>query len=44
MPRLLEAIGEAMGWEFGALWGFDGTRLYCEGTWIAPETHLEAFE
>ncbi len=44
VPRLLEAIGEAMGWEFGALWGFDGSRLHCESTWMAPETHLEAFD
>ena len=44
VPRLLEAIGEGMGWEFGALWEFDGTTLYCESTWLGPETHLEAFE
>ena len=44
VPRLLEAIGEAMGWEFGALWGFNGSRLHCEATWMAPEARLEAFE
>ena len=44
VPRLLEAIGEAMGWEFGALWGFDGNTLHCESTWTASEADLEPFE
>ncbi len=44
VPRLLEAIGEAMGWEFGALWGFDGSRLYCESTWMADDAPLDAFD
>lgn len=44
VPRLLEAIGEAMGWEFAALWEFDGSTVSCEATWIASEAQLGAFE
>ena len=44
VPRLLEAIGQAMGWEFGALWGFDGSCLRCESTWMASGARLEAFD
>ena len=36
-PRLLAAIGEALGWDFGALWGptdDDPTQLRCVLTWV----------
>ncbi|HKE78356.1 MAG TPA: PAS domain S-box protein [Solirubrobacteraceae bacterium] len=36
-PRLLAAIGEALGWDFGALWGpteDDPSRLECVLTWV----------
>ena len=35
-PRLLAAIGEALGWDFGALWtpiDADGSSLRCAHTW-----------
>jgi PAS domain S-box-containing protein len=38
-PRLLEAIGESLGWEFGALWAASGDgdgALVCVETWPAP--------
>jgi PAS domain S-box-containing protein len=32
-PRLLQAIGDALGWDFGAVWVRDGDRLHCSLTW-----------
>ncbi|MGH2990909.1 MAG: SpoIIE family protein phosphatase [Solirubrobacterales bacterium] len=39
VPRLLEAVGTGLGWEFGALWMPNGNgraRLRCVQTWTAP--------
>src|SRR6476659_11413236 len=44
-PRLLAAIGAALGWDFGALWApgdDDGSFLRCEHTWEADPTHVAA--
>jgi PAS domain S-box-containing protein len=45
-PRLLAAIGTALDWDFGALWGpadAAGAVLRCEETWQAPTMTNEAF-
>ncbi|HEX6744407.1 MAG TPA: GAF domain-containing protein [Solirubrobacteraceae bacterium] len=45
-PRLLSAIGTALGWDFGALWAPGdeaGAFLRCEHTWEADLTHVAAF-
>ncbi|MGI9081550.1 MAG: sensor domain-containing diguanylate cyclase [Thermoleophilaceae bacterium] len=44
VPRLLEAIGKAMDWEFGAFWGVQGGKLTCDTTWMASDSHLEPFD
>jgi PAS domain S-box-containing protein len=38
MPHLLQAIGESMAWEWGALWNTDRDAgvLRCESIWHAP--------
>ena len=43
-PHLLQAIGEHMTWEWGALWGIDRDAgvLRCANIWHAP--HLETAE
>jgi diguanylate cyclase (GGDEF)-like protein/PAS domain S-box-containing protein len=44
-PRVLRAICESTGWEFGAIWNLDPEcgRLRCVDTWQAPAVHLEPF-
>ena len=45
-PRLLAAIGEALAWEFGALWTpIDplGTALRCAHTWQSAAAAVSAF-
>jgi PAS domain S-box-containing protein len=45
-PRLLSAIGTALGWDFGALWtpgDAEGTFLRCEHTWEGESTPVAAF-
>ena len=45
-PRLLAAIGEALAWDFGALWtpiGADGAALRCAHTWESDSTAVAAF-
>jgi PAS domain S-box-containing protein len=45
-PRLLAAIGGALGWDFGALWvpaDPEGSRLRCEHTWQSAFTAVAAF-
>jgi PAS domain S-box-containing protein len=45
-PRLLAAIGEALAWEFGALWTpIDplGTALRCAHTWQSAAAGVSAF-
>jgi PAS domain S-box-containing protein len=45
-PRLLSAIGAALGWDFGALWtpgDAEGSFLRCEHTWEGESTPVAAF-
>jgi PAS domain S-box-containing protein len=45
-PRLLAAIGTALAWDFGALWGpadAQGSVLRCEQTWQAASLADDAF-
>ena len=45
-PRLLAAIGAALGWDYGALWtpvDADGSFLRCEHTWEGTSTPVAAF-
>jgi PAS domain-containing protein len=34
--RVLAALGDALGWTFGAVWRPDGTVLRCTSLWTAP--------
>ncbi len=45
-PRMLKAICEKLGWEFGALWRIDPVAgvLQCAGTWHSPSASIDAFE
>ncbi|MDQ4130672.1 MAG: SpoIIE family protein phosphatase [Actinomycetota bacterium] len=45
-PRLLEAIGETLGWQLGALFEVDreSERLRCVETWSAPGIEEQEFE
>jgi PAS domain S-box-containing protein len=45
-PRLLEAVGETLGWEVGAIWEVDRTadRLRCAATWHAPGKDRKEFD
>ena len=44
-PRMLEAICEAFGWEYGAFWNVDrsAARLHCLATWHPPSLPFEDF-
>jgi PAS domain S-box-containing protein len=45
-PRLLAAIGAALGWDFGALWvptDAEGSSLRCAHTWEGAFTAVAAF-
>src|SRR5689334_13387464 len=45
-PRLLAAIGEALAWDFGALWtpiDAEGSALRCAHTWESAAADLAAF-
>ena len=44
-PRMLEAICEALGWEFGTLWRVDRTAhvLQCVATWHPPSLPFDEF-
>jgi PAS domain S-box-containing protein len=42
-PRLLEAIGGALGWDFGALWEREGDVLHCALTWQSAAMANDAF-
>ncbi len=45
LPRLLCALGEEMGWEFGAYWTVaDGPVLQCCDTWTISGLDLSGFE
>jgi PAS domain S-box-containing protein len=45
-PRLLRTVGQALGWDVGAIWGLDIERsvLRCIATWRAPDSDAAAFE
>ena len=45
-PRMLNAICEGLGWEFGALWRIDpvASVLRCAGTWHSPSVSIDEFE
>jgi PAS domain S-box-containing protein len=45
-PRLLARIGEALGWEMGAIWevDHDGQVLRCVDTWQAPGVDVRDFD
>src|SRR6185436_3591851 len=44
-PRMLAAVCESLGWEYGALWEVDrgGKTLHCVGTWQASSVHVAEF-
>jgi PAS domain S-box-containing protein len=44
-PRMLEAVGEALGWQCGVVWQVNRARnrLHCVGTWGMPGLPLEEF-
>jgi two-component system, sensor histidine kinase and response regulator len=44
-PRMLAAVCETLGWEYGSLWEVDrsGRTLQCVGTWHAPSLEVSAF-
>jgi signal transduction histidine kinase len=44
-PKILEAIGQHLGWEWGALWNVDQERqrLYLGETWHVPALEVGAF-
>jgi two-component system sensor histidine kinase/response regulator len=45
-PRMLKAICDRLGWEFGALWRIDAVAgvLRCVGTWHSPSVSIDEFE
>src|SRR6476620_10914372 len=44
-PRMLAAVCESLGWDYGALWEVDrrGQTLRCVGTWHDPSLQVAAF-
>jgi len=44
--RVLQAICEALGWDYGALWNVDAENgsLRCVETWHLPDAHCPEFE
>jgi len=45
IPHLLRALGEGMGWEFGAYWTVgEGSVLRCRETWTVSGLDLSSFE
>ncbi len=45
VPRILGAVGDALGWEYGALWDVDARAgvLRCAATWSAAPAQFESF-
>ncbi len=45
VPRMLESICDALGWEYGAFWSLDRPAgvLRCVGTWGPPSREFEEF-
>jgi putative methionine-R-sulfoxide reductase with GAF domain len=46
IPRILHAICEGLGWDYGIYWQPDeaAQNLHCAETWIAPSMDLEEFD
>ena len=46
VPKILEAICDALGWEHGALWAIDRSAdvLRCAQIWTAPSAHFSEFQ
>src|SRR6476469_8544646 len=42
-PRVLDAIGVALGWDAGALWTPAGDTLRCAEVWVAPGFDADEF-
>lgn len=44
-PRMLKAVCEALGWQYGALWEVDRARsvLRCVGMWQPPSLQFNEF-
>ena len=44
-PRMLAAVCELLGWDYGALWEVDrrGRTLHCVGTWHDPSLQVAEF-
>jgi two-component system sensor histidine kinase/response regulator len=44
-PRMLAAVCESLGWDYGALWEVDrrGRTLHCVGTWHAASLEVAEF-
>jgi len=45
-PRILQAVCENLGWDFGAVWRVDETtdKLCCVETWHSPQVRTPKFE
>src|SRR5215831_15578684 len=45
-PKLLQYVGEAVGWELGELWcvNAESNTLHIEGSWHVPACEVEEFE
>ncbi len=45
-PRLLEGIGDLLGWQAGSLWEIapGDSKLRCVATWLAPGAEVDRFE
>src|SRR5436190_18212625 len=46
LPRVIQAVCETSGWEWGAFWLVDPqtTTLRCAQVWHSPSTHIPEFE
>lgn len=45
-PKIIRAICEGMGWQYGAIWmvGNNEDVLHCVGMWIPPDAQMESFK
>src|SRR5512145_2655975 len=45
-PKILEAICESLGWEYGALWDVDREKnvLRCSDTWCSAAVQFSEFD
>ncbi len=42
-PRILEAVGEGLNWDFGTLWGEGGGALHCVEVWHSAGAQFQDF-